>query len=345
MWDFFISHASEDKDGVARPIAEMLRDRGHNVWFDEFTLKLGDNLRRSIEQGLVQSRFGVVILSPNFFAKKWTNLELDGLVALERDNEKRILPVWHNVTVTDIEQRSSWLALRLGVPTSRGIDHIVNMIEKAVDAVSHPASKDHDSDELSLHPHSLELLAAARAGDGRIVFSEYMSGYSLSAGGQDFGQQQNPRAEALHRHCLEELSNCGLIEAESDSLFSVTQEGFDFEVPVSLVPAQTPEFPQLKPANYPVAKELMQSAVGDNGIVMFSEFIGGETLQGGHRAWGSNRDQRKVAGWKSTLRELVSTGLLMQVSDSMYHVTHLGYLWTDAINAADAPANHAASRS
>ena len=68
-WDVFISHASEDKEAIARPLAEALEGRGLLVWFDEFTLAVGDSLRRSIDHGLANSRFGIVILSP-FFLKR-----------------------------------------------------------------------------------------------------------------------------------------------------------------------------------------------------------------------------------------------------------------------------------
>ena len=96
--DVFIAHASEDKEAVARPLANRLRERGYRVWYDEFQLKVGMSLRRSIDKGLVGSRFGVVILSPSFFAKEWPQRELDGLVARETSGEPgRILPVWHEV--------------------------------------------------------------------------------------------------------------------------------------------------------------------------------------------------------------------------------------------------------
>ena len=45
-YDVFISHASEDKEEVARPLAEALRKNGLSVWYDEFELKIGDSLRR-----------------------------------------------------------------------------------------------------------------------------------------------------------------------------------------------------------------------------------------------------------------------------------------------------------
>ena len=38
-YDVFISHAAEDKEEVARPLAEVLRRNGLSVWYDEFELK------------------------------------------------------------------------------------------------------------------------------------------------------------------------------------------------------------------------------------------------------------------------------------------------------------------
>lgn len=62
-FDVFISHASEDKAEIARPLAESLARAGLRVWLDEFELQLGDSLREKIDQGLSLSRFGVVVLS------------------------------------------------------------------------------------------------------------------------------------------------------------------------------------------------------------------------------------------------------------------------------------------
>ncbi len=133
MIDLFISHASEDKDSVARPLATALRHRGWLVWFDEFELKLGDSLRRSIDQGLAEAKFGLVILSPSFFSKGWPQRELDGLVAREvaGPNTKVVLPVWHRVDHADVLRYSPPLADRLAAITTAdgGIDRIVDQIE------------------------------------------------------------------------------------------------------------------------------------------------------------------------------------------------------------------------
>jgi hypothetical protein len=87
-WDVFVSHASEDKEEFARPLAQALKDRGLRVWFDEFTLRVGDSLRRSIDRGLAHSRYGVVVISPAFLSKEWPQKELDGLMAREVDGRK-----------------------------------------------------------------------------------------------------------------------------------------------------------------------------------------------------------------------------------------------------------------
>ncbi len=131
-YDVFISHASEDKDDVARPLAAHLEALGLRVWFDECQLTLGDSLRRNIDRGLIESRFGVVILSPAFFAKEWPNKELDGLVACEDGRGKVILPIWHKITATDIGRFSPILADKLAISTSRGLALVADSIVRAV---------------------------------------------------------------------------------------------------------------------------------------------------------------------------------------------------------------------
>jgi hypothetical protein len=131
--DLFISHASEDKAEVARPLADALIERDLRVWYDEYTLTLGDTLSREIDRGLASCQFGVVILSPSFFAKEWPRQELDALVAREvNEGTKRILPVWHNIDHHGIAQHSPILAGKLGIPTTRGITAVATEIQRAL---------------------------------------------------------------------------------------------------------------------------------------------------------------------------------------------------------------------
>lgn len=128
LYDIFISHASEDKEDIVMPLAGLLREYGLKVWVDAIVLKVGDSLRRKIEKGLVESRFGVVILSPNFFKKEWPQKELDALVSREYGSEKVILPVFHNVCHDDVRIHSPLLADKLAVSTQKGIDFVAHQI-------------------------------------------------------------------------------------------------------------------------------------------------------------------------------------------------------------------------
>lgn len=116
--DLFICHASEDKADFADELATKAKEAGLNVWYDAFKIDWGDSLRQKIDHGLAGSYFGVVVLSSNFFAKPWTNYELDALVQKDMSGEGRLLPIWHKVTIDEIRKASPALAGRVALKTS-----------------------------------------------------------------------------------------------------------------------------------------------------------------------------------------------------------------------------------
>lgn len=117
-YDVFISHASEDKDIVVRPLANELSNGGLKIWYDEFELKIGDSLRRKIDIGLANSKFGIVVLSRSFFGKGWPNYELDGLVTRAVSGEQIILPIWHEITKQELIAYSPSLADKVARSTA-----------------------------------------------------------------------------------------------------------------------------------------------------------------------------------------------------------------------------------
>ncbi|MFH0887591.1 MAG: toll/interleukin-1 receptor domain-containing protein [Planctomycetota bacterium] len=131
-YDVFICHASEDKESIANLLAKKLRELDVAVWYDEFTLKLGDGLRQKIDQGLASSKYGVVILSPDFFKKNWPKKELDGLFAKELQGNKVILPIWHNIDHDEIMKYSPMIADKLAVKSSDGVEVIITKILEVV---------------------------------------------------------------------------------------------------------------------------------------------------------------------------------------------------------------------
>lgn len=117
-WDVFISHASEDKADIARPLFEALTILGVTVWFDEAELGIGDSLRRKIDQGLARSAFGVVVFSASFFAKGWPQYELDGIVTRSVAGDQNLLPIWHKVTKDEVRAQSPSLADKVARSTA-----------------------------------------------------------------------------------------------------------------------------------------------------------------------------------------------------------------------------------
>ena len=130
-WDFFISHVSEDKEEIARPLADALNARGLMVWYVDYSLKHGSNLRESIDYGLARSRFAIVILSSHFLEKHWPPEELNDLATHEVNGKKVILPVWHRVGFQEVFKYSPILADRVAVSTDKGMEYVVQRMLKA----------------------------------------------------------------------------------------------------------------------------------------------------------------------------------------------------------------------
>lgn len=98
-WDVFISHASEDKEELATPLANSLNRKGLNVWYDDAIMKIGASQKKEIDNGLQYSKFGVIIISKNYIRKDWTIYEYRKLYDRQiRENRAIILPIWHNVS-------------------------------------------------------------------------------------------------------------------------------------------------------------------------------------------------------------------------------------------------------
>ena len=136
VFDVFISHTSWDKEDVVRPLATSLCEAGLSVWYDEFELRIGDSLRRKINRGLTNSRFGVAVLSRAFFGRGWPEYELDGLVTRTVAGEQVLLPIWHNVTKSEVMDYSPSLADRVARSTAT---HTVEEIAAAiVDVIQDP---------------------------------------------------------------------------------------------------------------------------------------------------------------------------------------------------------------
>lgn len=136
--DVFLSHASEDKDEIARPLKKALEAHGVSVWFDEIQIKVGQSIRQEIESGIAQCRFGVVILSTHFFAKPWTNAEMDALFTKKLESgQNLVLPIWHKVSKNEVMAKMPLLSGILALNSSTmTVDEMADALAEAVRTTS-----------------------------------------------------------------------------------------------------------------------------------------------------------------------------------------------------------------
>ncbi len=130
-WDFFISHATEDKQAVAEPLSRALIARDQRVWLDVNQIGLGDSLEERISFGINGCLFGVVVLSAKFFHRYWTEHELKEIVA----RRKRIFVVLHDVDRRELEETYPQLRDLFTVSTAEGIDAVA---DKLIEAIRRP---------------------------------------------------------------------------------------------------------------------------------------------------------------------------------------------------------------
>jgi hypothetical protein len=121
----FLSHDSRDKDEVARPLVSQLGRLLCPVWYDEYSLRVGDSLSESIDRGIRESPKCVLILSPNFLSNPgWSKAEFKAIVNRHIDEGAVILPVWHNVTRDDVYTYSSFLVDIFASNTAKGLEAV-----------------------------------------------------------------------------------------------------------------------------------------------------------------------------------------------------------------------------
>ncbi|MEN6641397.1 MAG: TIR domain-containing protein [Armatimonadia bacterium] len=123
-YDLFISYAGEDRE-FAHRLASELTDRGLHIWYDKFRLTLGQSIEGAIAEGLMLSRYGLVVLSPHSLRKPWPLRELRALL---HQREGALLPVFHGLTPEQVAEKDPLLADIWGVSTGEGLEFVVAQV-------------------------------------------------------------------------------------------------------------------------------------------------------------------------------------------------------------------------
>ncbi|MGX4667805.1 TIR domain-containing protein [Cerasibacillus sp. JNUCC 74] len=133
-YDVFISHSADDKDSFVDDLASALKEANISIWYDNDSIGWGKSIRQEIDKGLTHSKYGIVVISPTFIKKYWTNYELNGILSKEGSSgTQMILPIWHNITADEVKKYSHSLSNLLALNTAfNPIDEIVENVKKIV---------------------------------------------------------------------------------------------------------------------------------------------------------------------------------------------------------------------
>lgn len=133
-FDVFLSHSSLDKDVFVSELSEKLSNKGLKVFEDVKVFKIGQSQTDMMNMGILNSRFVIVFLSPNFIKSGWSDYEFKSFLNREI-NEKRviILPIWHDVSVDEVRQYNPYLVDKFALNTQKfSLDEIVEHINQVV---------------------------------------------------------------------------------------------------------------------------------------------------------------------------------------------------------------------
>jgi len=123
-FDSFLSYANENED-FARELVGALKAKGFNIWYAPINLEIGEKLLDSLEKGMNESHSGILLVTEDYLKKGWTNYEMDILIRQNIENDKKIFPIWHNVTKENVEHRHSGLAGIIAINTNLGFPNLV----------------------------------------------------------------------------------------------------------------------------------------------------------------------------------------------------------------------------
>lgn len=203
-YDVFVSHAWEDKEDFVDEFVDELKKQGLKVWYDTNKLKWGDSMREKIDKGLAKSRYGVVVLSPNYIAehKYWTKAELNGLFQVESINGKVILAIKKEAEAKIVFCREQIIAKA----NKKSLIHSDQTVNKQLQAVQ---------DQFKDYQLALYTLAFSSFLDVMLVGNydkEYLSGISEKL--DDYSMKYRE----LYTQCYEEISGYSSTSIQSSLL-------------------------------------------------------------------------------------------------------------------------------
>jgi hypothetical protein len=146
--DVFISYAHADADWV-RTLAENLHNSELRIFFDEWDIAPGDVLVHKLDDGILKSRNGVLIVSPESLSRPYVREEYAAMMTRAIAGKQRLIPVLlKNAEMPPLLASRVWIDFR----NADGADYLARVRDLARELKGERLGPPTRTGELSLPP-------------------------------------------------------------------------------------------------------------------------------------------------------------------------------------------------
>jgi hypothetical protein len=133
--DAFICHDHRDKSEFGDPVYEQLARMPLKIFYDKYSIRIGDDLVEKIERGLAECKFAIILVSKTFLENKaWASHEMRALIhrQIAEGRKKLILPIWIDVSSEEVRARSPMLAKIAAQRFQDGVEELAREINTVI---------------------------------------------------------------------------------------------------------------------------------------------------------------------------------------------------------------------
>ena len=106
----FICFAAEDRYMIAEPIVHHLKNYGIDIWYDRYTMVLGDNrVKKNLIEGAENCDYVLIIISENTIKSKCAMEEINIVRRRYYSNDVIVFPVLYEISPINLPSELQWI--------------------------------------------------------------------------------------------------------------------------------------------------------------------------------------------------------------------------------------------
>lgn len=106
----FICFAAKDRYTIAEPIVHHLKNYGIDMWYDRYTMVLGDNrIEKNLKEGAQNCNYALVVLSEHTIRSKCAMEEIDIVKRRHISSNVTVFPVLYEISPDSLPSELLWI--------------------------------------------------------------------------------------------------------------------------------------------------------------------------------------------------------------------------------------------